>query len=52
MCVFFYSNEKQAKIMDPERVQTFAIKHREKNMQQRCIFCVLWANMTSLMGEN
>ena len=37
--VFFYSNEKQAKIMDPERVQNFAIKHRTKNVERRCIFC-------------
>ena len=28
--------------MDPERVQTFAIKHRMKNMHRRCIFCVCW----------
>ena len=37
----FYSNEKQAKIMDPERVQTFAIKHRTTNMHPCCKFFFL-----------
>ena len=37
---FLDTNEKQAKIMDPERVQNFAIKHRKKNVERRCIFCV------------
>ena len=50
--LFFDTNEKKAKLLDPERVQTFAIKHRTKNMHRRCIFFVFCgSNMTSLMGE-
>ena len=40
--LIFDTNEKKAKLLDPERAQTFGIKHHTKNMQRRCIFCVLW----------
>ena len=48
---FLDTNEKQTKIMDPEQVQTFPIKHRTKNMNWRCIFCVLWVQHDTFNGE-
>ena len=38
--LIFDANEKKAKLLDPERAQTFGIKHRTKNVERGCIFCV------------
>ena len=50
--LFFDTNEKWAKLVDPERVQTFAIKHRTKNMHGRCVFCVLWGKLKKLKKKS